>query len=178
MVQLVRLCSLSPAGKKSDLVWFDMKSKPSPIWPQLSDLHISSLSCSPSSCTSTNNSAWRTHFHADSYIDFKAYPVLSSRKPCTPVFFPIRVTLCDSHPPACSFRAEIIFIHVTRCLVHGTFPQCWLNEHRAWDTGHLESLDRVRRMPSLVYKGLLRLHYSCSNPLHCVDTLLLILLNI
>lgn len=111
-------------------------------------------------------------------LDFKAYPVLSSRKPCTPVFFPIRVTLCDSHPPACSFRAEIIFIHVTRCLVHGTFPQCWLNEHRAWDTGHLESLDRVRRMPSLVYKGLLRLHYSCSNPLHCVDTLLLILLNI
>lgn len=112
-------------------------------WPTTSRCPWSQLHC-----------AWRTHLPPR-----LLHSLRGSSCPCTPVFCPIRalVTLGHNCPPNCSFRAEAMFIHVTRCFVHGPFPSVgWMDSQ--------ELSRRTVRVPGSLNRGEERVSFctSCS----------------
>lgn len=131
---------LSPkAGNKSDLVWFGLTSKSFPIWAQLPSLRISPASQVPPThlqlLLATSRCPWcqqisaqRMHLSPGLLHSFQGSSSPFLQEALCAYDFPLVVTVGHNCPPHCSFRAETIFIHVTRRLVHGPFPSVgWMN---------------------------------------------------
>lgn len=143
MLQIVKLrFALSQAGDRRDLVSFGLMPQPFPIWPQpplcTSLLHPRPLllACSygwpaTARCSwSQLHCAWRTRLPPALLHSLRGSSCPLLQKALHTCVLPHQGTHHISHncPPDYSFRAEAIFIHVTRCLVCGPFPSVgWMD---------------------------------------------------